>query len=88
MKTIRMNLHPIPFGLIKEGSKTVELRLWDEKRKQLQIGDRIEFWSGDENILVEIVGFVLSDTIANLFTIISPKDCGFKSAAEGIEITE
>ncbi len=28
----RMKLHPIPFEKIKNGSKTIELRLSDEKR--------------------------------------------------------
>jgi ASC-1-like (ASCH) protein len=31
------------FTLIKKGNKTVELRLFDDKRKQLKVGDIIEF---------------------------------------------
>ena len=43
MKVVQMNLYDLPFKQIKEGSKTVEVRLNDEKRKSLEIGDFIEF---------------------------------------------
>ncbi len=38
-----MNLNPSPFQKIKNGEKTIELRLYDEKRKLLQLGDVIIF---------------------------------------------
>ena len=38
-----MRLHDKPFKLIQEGTKTIELRLYDEKRQQIQVGDIIEF---------------------------------------------
>ncbi len=44
-----MRLNPEPFELIKSGKKTVELRLLDEKRRLLQIGDEIEFMSTSDN---------------------------------------
>jgi len=39
----RMKLKQSPFLKIKNGSKTIELRLNDEKRQQVQTGDFIEF---------------------------------------------
>lgn len=39
----KMNLHNEPFALIKEGSKTIEMRLNDEKRSKIKVGDKIEF---------------------------------------------
>ena len=39
----KMNLHNEPFNLIKEGTKTIELRLNDEKRQLLKEKDLIEF---------------------------------------------
>lgn len=39
----RMKLRTSPFEKIKNGSKTIELRLNDEKRQKVQIGDFIEF---------------------------------------------
>ena len=38
-----MRLNKEPFEMIKSGMKTIELRLYDEKRKLLRIGDEIEF---------------------------------------------
>lgn len=41
----RMRLAPVPFGMIERGEKTVELRLNDEKRRKIRIGDVIRFES-------------------------------------------
>ena len=38
-----MNLHPQPFSMIANGNKTIELRLFDEKRQLISIGDRLIF---------------------------------------------
>lgn len=38
-----MKLHKEPFMHIKSGLKTIELRLCDEKRKAICVGDEIEF---------------------------------------------
>ena len=45
--THNMNLNPQPFGMIAAGRKTIELRLLDEKRKQIAIGDVIVFTNTD-----------------------------------------
>lgn len=53
----KMKLKDKPFKLIKEEIKTIELRLYDEKRKLLNVGDVIEFTNIDtkEVIKVEIL---------------------------------
>ncbi len=43
MIKVKMRLHPEPFALIKSGEKKVECRLYDEKRRELKVGDVIEF---------------------------------------------
>ena len=40
---IQMKLKHDPFEKIKNGSKTIEMRLYDEKRRSINIGDIIEF---------------------------------------------
>lgn len=58
MKTIHnMNLNNNPFNHIKDGTKTIELRLNDEKRQLLKEKDLIEFTNKTtlEVIMVEIV---------------------------------
>lgn len=52
MKNHMMYLTPSPFKKIKEGHKTIELRLYDEKRKMISVGDTITFTNTvDSNIL-------------------------------------
>ena len=41
--TYQMNLNPAPFEMIEQGMKTIELRLWDERRSLLKVGDQIVF---------------------------------------------
>ena len=38
-----MKLDPKPFEMIATGKKTIELRLYDEKRRMIRVGDEIEF---------------------------------------------
>ena len=54
-----MNLQPRYFNYIKSGTKRIELRLNDEKRRQLQLGDTIVFTSSEgESISVKITGLL------------------------------
>ena len=36
-------LHKMKLERIKNGTKPIEFRLYDEKRQQIKIGDKIEF---------------------------------------------
>ena len=38
-----MKLHSSPFEKVKSGEKTIELRLLDEKRQKIRVGDKILF---------------------------------------------
>ena len=38
-----MNLAPTAFTSISSGEKTIEMRLYDEKRAKIRVGDEIEF---------------------------------------------
>ena len=52
-----MNLYPDAFELIENGSKKVEMRLNDEKRQKLTIGDLVTFTNTEtkEEIIVEVI---------------------------------
>lgn len=52
-----MRLNDKPFNLIKQGTKNIELRLYDEKRKLLNEKDIIVFKnrSTDEELKVEVI---------------------------------
>ena len=72
MKEINMKLRGEPFDLIKGGKKTVELRLYDEKRRQIEEGDIICFACEDcrdEKIFVRVSCLYKSDSFFNLFLI-------------------
>ena len=42
----KMKLQSLPFSVIESGRKSIELRLYDEKRKQIAVGDTIRFCLG------------------------------------------
>ena len=63
-----MNLQPRYFDFIKDGTKRIELRLYDEKRRSIQLGDIIEFAkSDDEKFKAEVVGLLRYNSFADLF---------------------
>lgn len=63
-----MNLQPKYQDFIKDGTKRIELRLYDEKRQSIQLGDIIEFAkSDDEKFKAEVIGLLRYDSFANLF---------------------
>lgn len=49
-KTHTLNLQPLYFDLIKNGQKTLEGRLYDDKRKDFNIGDKIIFYKEPDKI--------------------------------------
>ena len=63
-----MNLQPKYFDFIKNGTKRIELRLYDKKRQSIQLGDIIEFAkSDDEKFKAEVVGLLRYNSFAELF---------------------
>ena len=66
----KMKLNENPFERIKNGTKTVEFRLYDEKRRKIKIGDQIEFSKLpdlQETILVDVLDLYRDNTFENLF---------------------
>ncbi len=63
-----MNLQPKYFDFMKNGTKRIELRLYDEKRSKIQLGDTIEFSkSEDEKIDAEVIGLLRYKNFTDLF---------------------
>ena len=80
MKNHVMNLNPSPFEMIKEGNKTIELRLYDEKRKMISIGDIITFTSiGDtsETLNVIVTDLFVFDSFDELYKNLPLLECGY-----------
>ena len=75
-----MSLRPEPFGKIKKGEKTIELRLYDEKRQKIQVGDTIEFTNTadeSERITAEVTALYVFDSFKELFETLPLMKCGY-----------
>lgn len=79
--THNMYLNDRPFNKIKEGSKTLELRLNDEKRQLLNINDYIEFTNRKtlEKILVIIENLYKFESFEELYKHFDKIEMGYES---------
>ena len=78
--THEMKLLDHPFKEIKAGRKKVEMRLFDEKRQKLRVGDRIHFTNEKtgEDLTVTVVGLHRFDDFRSLANAFIPNELGFK----------
>lgn len=76
----RMNLYPDAFELIKNGSKKVEMRLNDEKRQKLTIGDLVIFTNTEtkEEIIVEVIDLNAFKSFKELYSSYEKTVIGYK----------
>ena len=76
----QMKLQPNPFRKIKSGSKTIELRLNDEKRQQVQVGDFIEFTMLDDTaqkLTVRVTALHHFNSFAELYAALPKEKLGY-----------
>lgn len=87
MTTHEMKLQPVPFATIKNGTKQIESRLFDEKRRQIQLGDTIIFKNTDnldEFVETRVIGLLRYPTFTCLFSDFQPSLFGGESV-QGLE---
>lgn len=75
-----MNLNPNPFKAISEGRKTIEMRLFDEKRRLINVGDQIVFTNIDnesQKITVKVIGLHKFDSFDELYKNLPLLKCGY-----------
>ena len=79
MQTHEMSLQTDPFMKIKNGKKRVELRLADEKRKTIRVGDRIVFHHKENGETIEkcVVGLHAYRNFDAVLSDFSRTDIGF-----------
>ena len=65
--THKMNLQDKYFDFIKNGTKRIELRLNDEKRQQIKIGDSIEFSNEKDKFTTKVIGLLKYQDFKTLF---------------------
>ena len=76
----RMRLDPEPFAMIETGEKTIELRLYDEKRRRVHAGDIIRFEStaDDTDVLyAQVEGLRFFPTFDELYAALPLTACGY-----------
>ena len=74
-----MKLRPDPFAKIKSGAKNIELRLYDEKRQKIQVGDVIIFTSTEsgEQIRATVKKLHRFDSFEALYKSLPLLKCGY-----------
>ena len=74
-----MDLAPIPFAMIESGKKTIELRLYDEKRQKMKVGDKIEFVNtkNGKKLKAKILGLNIFPSFEKLYANLPLLDCGY-----------
>ena len=75
-----MKLNNDPYNKIKKGSNTIELRLNDEKRKLLKVGDIIRFTNRttNEKLDTEVISLYLYDSFKELYKHFDKKSLGYE----------
>lgn len=82
-----MNIHhlqlaTVPFEAIKSSRKTIESRLYDEKRQRIQIGDTVIFTNREstgQTVSAKVTGLLRYETFHDLFTHNDPAKFGGES---------
>ena len=75
-----LNLSPCPFENIQSGRKTIELRLYDEKRSQIQVGDTLVFVHTEDatqTLTATVTGLHRFPDFAALYAALPLDKCGY-----------
>ena len=80
----KMRLNNEPFMSIKNGTKTIELRLNDEKRQQLKVKDFIEFTNREKSrkLLAEIIDLRKYPSFEELYKHYNKEELGYEEDEE------
>ena len=65
-----MKLQPEDYNFIQNGTKRIEIRLFDEKRQQIKIGDTIKFLKEPElieSINAKVIGLLRYSSFEDMF---------------------
>ena len=79
--THNLNLKQVYFNLIKQKIKTFEVRLYDEKRKQISIGDDLVFTceSTGEKLCVAVTSLLKFESFEKMATSLPSRLIGFEN---------
>ena len=76
----KLNLHPEPFAQIKSGLKVIEMRLFDERRKDIKVGDIIEFTNREtsETLACEVISLKRFQDFKELYAFYPKNMLGYR----------
>ena len=77
MSTHTMHLQREPFRKIAEGRKTIELRLYDEKRRKIKVGDIIRFDCEADTLFAKVKALLVFCDFAQLYRTLDLSKCGY-----------
>ncbi|MBP3382039.1 MAG: 23S rRNA (uracil(1939)-C(5))-methyltransferase RlmD, partial [Clostridia bacterium] len=74
-----MKLFSAPYEMIKSGEKTIELRLYDEKRQQIKVGDAITFTNtaNGEKLTATVKNLHRFNSFEELYKSLPLLQCGY-----------
>lgn len=85
----KLNVKEKYYNLLKAGVKTIELRLYDEKRQNIHIGDKIEFANvsnADDTFMAEVIKLHRAESFAALSEQIDCRRAGMADKEELVRV--
>ena len=74
-----MHLDDEPFRKICDGSKTIELRLYDERRRLIRVGDFVRFENRSGVVKTKVTALYVFDDFRQLYSSLDLTKCGYSS---------
>ena len=87
----KLNVKEKYYNMLKSGVKTIELRLFDEKRKAIKVGDSIEFSNNsdvNDKFTAKVVNLHRAGNFIELCNNIDCRSAGFSTNEELIRVLE
>ncbi len=86
-----LNVKEKYYNMLKQGTKTIELRLFDDKRKNIKVADIIKFSNisnAEDNFLAQVVKLHRADNFEKLCNKINCHNAGFETNQELMKALE
>ncbi len=87
----KLNVKEKYYNMLKQGTKTIELRLFDDKRKNIKVGDIIEFSNNsdsEDTFLAQVVKLHRADNFEELCNKINCHNAGFETNQDLMNVLE
>lgn len=84
MDLYEMRLQPAPYAAIENGKKTVELRLYDEKRRKVKAGDFILFTNlqTEQSLYTQVLAVTVFQDFERLYAAYDKTSLGYAADEE------